>query len=143
MKVLVGAFNQEKALVGAFSVIVQPVVEPMEHYTALVMTVGRLPGDPGARVLRPLPRPGAGGRDVQHQRGGPVRRPHDLRPGQSSVATVISICPQSQSHMPSFKLDLLFEARNLSQNSGGRVSSCRLCLAASWCWRPWLYAAGL
>ena len=88
MKALVGAFNQEKALVGAFYVIVQPVVEPMEHYTALVMTVGRLPGDPGARVLRPLPRPGAGGRDVQHQRGGPVRRPHDLRPGQSSVATV-------------------------------------------------------
>ena len=38
MKALVGAFNQEKALVGAFSVIVQPVVEPMEHYTALVGT---------------------------------------------------------------------------------------------------------
>ena len=37
MKTLVGAFNQEKALVGAFSVIVQPVVEPMEHYTALVL----------------------------------------------------------------------------------------------------------
>ena len=36
MKALIGAFNQEKALVGAFSVIVQPVVEPMEHYTALV-----------------------------------------------------------------------------------------------------------
>ena len=36
MKALVGAFNQEKALVGAFSVIVQLVVEPMEHYTALV-----------------------------------------------------------------------------------------------------------
>ena len=35
MKALVGAFNQEKALVGAFSVIVQPVVEPMEYYTAL------------------------------------------------------------------------------------------------------------
>ena len=35
MKALVGAFNQEKALVGAFCVIVQPVVEPMEHYTAL------------------------------------------------------------------------------------------------------------
>ena len=35
MKALVGAFNQEKALVGAFYVIVQPVVEPMEHYTAL------------------------------------------------------------------------------------------------------------
>ena len=37
MKALVGAFNQEKALVGAFSVIVQPVVEPMDHYTALIM----------------------------------------------------------------------------------------------------------
>ena len=36
MKALVGAFNQEKALVGAFSVIVQPVVEPMEYYTALL-----------------------------------------------------------------------------------------------------------
>ena len=36
VKALVGAFNEEKALVGAFSVIVQPVVEPMEHYTALV-----------------------------------------------------------------------------------------------------------
>ena len=38
MKALVGAFNQEKALVGAFSVIVQPVVEPIEHYTALHLT---------------------------------------------------------------------------------------------------------
>ena len=36
MKALVGAFNQEKALVGAFSVIVQPAVEPMEHYTTTV-----------------------------------------------------------------------------------------------------------
>ena len=36
MKALVGTFNQEKALVGAFSVIVEPVVEPMELYTALV-----------------------------------------------------------------------------------------------------------
>ena len=32
MKALVGAFNQKKALV-----IVQPVVEPMEHYTALFL----------------------------------------------------------------------------------------------------------
>ena len=38
MTALVGAFSQEKALIGAFSVIVQPVVEPMEHYTALVIT---------------------------------------------------------------------------------------------------------
>ena len=36
MKALVGAFNQEKAQVGAFSVIVQPVVEPMDRFTALV-----------------------------------------------------------------------------------------------------------
>ena len=35
MKAVVAAFNQAKALVGAFSVIVQPVVEPMEHFTAL------------------------------------------------------------------------------------------------------------
>ena len=39
MKGLVGAFNQEKALVGAFSVIVQPVVEPMDLFTALVPSV--------------------------------------------------------------------------------------------------------
>ena len=34
---LVGAFNQEKALVGAFSMIVQPVVEPMDRLTALIL----------------------------------------------------------------------------------------------------------
>ena len=39
MKAVVAAFNQEKALVGAFSVIVQPVEEPMEHYKALLMIV--------------------------------------------------------------------------------------------------------
>ena len=38
MKALVGAFNQEKALVGAISVIVQPVVEPMDRFTALIRT---------------------------------------------------------------------------------------------------------
>ena len=37
MKALIGAFNQEKALVEAFSVIVQPVVEPMYSFTALVL----------------------------------------------------------------------------------------------------------
>ena len=35
MKAVVAAFNQEKALVGAFSVIIQPVVEPMDRFTAL------------------------------------------------------------------------------------------------------------
>ena len=37
MKVLVGAFNQEKALVGSFSVNVQPVVEPMDRFAAQVI----------------------------------------------------------------------------------------------------------
>ena len=31
--------NQEKALVGAFSVIVQQVVEPMDHFTALIQDI--------------------------------------------------------------------------------------------------------
>ena len=35
MKALVRTFNQEKALVGAFSVIVQPVVEPIDRFAAL------------------------------------------------------------------------------------------------------------
>ena len=39
VKALVGAFNQEKALVGAFFVIVQPVVEPMDRFTVLAITV--------------------------------------------------------------------------------------------------------
>ena len=47
MKSLEGAFNKEKALVGAFSLIVQPVVEPMEHYTALFQ-VGAPPPAAGA-----------------------------------------------------------------------------------------------
>ena len=38
MKALVGAFNHEKALVGAFSVIVQPVVEPINRFAALLET---------------------------------------------------------------------------------------------------------
>ena len=38
MKTVVAAFNQEKALVGAFSVIVQPVVEPMDRFAALVIS---------------------------------------------------------------------------------------------------------
>merc|ERR1711978_439459 len=46
VKAVVAAFNQEKALVGAFSVIVQPVVEPMEHCTALCAGggLGAVPG---------------------------------------------------------------------------------------------------
>ena len=37
MKALVGAFNQEKALRGAFSMIVKPVVEPVDRFTALAL----------------------------------------------------------------------------------------------------------
>ena len=54
MKAVVAAFNQEKALVGAFSVIVQPVVEPMDRFTALmidddedgsILSLGLFPGE--------------------------------------------------------------------------------------------------
>ena len=58
MKALVGAFNQEKALVGAFSVIIQPVVEPMEHYTALLITHASSPHQtPGTGAAHPDPPP--------------------------------------------------------------------------------------
>ena len=62
MKALVGAVNQEKALVGAFSVIVQPVVKPMEHYTALVITRtrGHVPHNLGGEEVLP-----AAGEDVR------------------------------------------------------------------------------
>ena len=50
MKALVGAFNQEKAQVGAFSEIVQPVVEPMEHYTALLQVLEKDTAGAGAAV---------------------------------------------------------------------------------------------
>ena len=36
MKALLGAFNQEMALVGAFSVIVKPIVKPMDRFIALI-----------------------------------------------------------------------------------------------------------
>ena len=60
MKALVGAFNQEKALVGAFSVIVQPVVEPIDRFTALVRS------DEAAAAPRPAA--GDGGARAHHAR---------------------------------------------------------------------------
>ena len=65
MKALVGAFNQEKALVGAFSVIVQLIVEPMEHCTALVLGRG------GGGVER-----AGGGEEVEPQLGGEAAPAH-------------------------------------------------------------------
>ena len=56
MKALVGAFNQEKALVGAFSVIVQPVVEPMDRFAALEVW----PFVPVAKDLKDLLKPVGG-----------------------------------------------------------------------------------
>ena len=62
MKALVGAFNQEKALVGAFSVIVQPVVEPMDQFAALTRTpsfdLSRV-ARPHQLSLQPAPAPGS------------------------------------------------------------------------------------
>ena len=63
MKALVGAFNQEKALVGAFSVIVQPVVEPMEQHTALHLTCGGHAG----RMLGHTARLSVGGEALDQQ----------------------------------------------------------------------------
>ena len=44
MKAVVAAFNQEKALVGAFSVILQPVVEPMDRFAALIISLQQRQG---------------------------------------------------------------------------------------------------
>ena len=68
---VVAAFNQEKALVGAFSVIVQSVVEPVEHCTA--------PEQPGAvqllavqdTPLQEVGGPGGGAGGVAGEAGGP------------------------------------------------------------------------
>ena len=61
MKALVGAFNQEKALLGAFSVIVQPIVEPMNRFTALIST--HREADVSCRPLA-APHPVVGGAGV-------------------------------------------------------------------------------
>ena len=83
MKALVGAFNQEKALVGAFSVIVQPVVEPMELYTALVLggeDVAGAPGDLGPQLQQRL--------DEHRGLDGHVKTARDPGAGQRLLGTV-------------------------------------------------------
>ena len=73
MKALVGAFNQKKALVGAFSVIVQPVVDPMEHHTALPVTVAiAILAAPRSSVSPPPLVAGGGGVSL-------AARPHVVR----------------------------------------------------------------
>ena len=64
VKAVVAVFNQEKALVGALSVIVQPVVELMDRFAALIKTLLDLlliEGAPFSSHRRssssPLPRP--------------------------------------------------------------------------------------
>ena len=49
---MLGAFNQEKALVGAFSVIVQPVVELMDSFTALNVIPSYPPSLQGAIFVK-------------------------------------------------------------------------------------------
>ena len=56
MKAVVAAFNQEKALVGAFSVIVQPVVEPMDRIAALLVTELFIAPGPGCNIVTVNPR---------------------------------------------------------------------------------------
>ena len=85
MKALVGAFNQGKALVGAFSVIVQPVVEPMDRFTALVVVSGNMcPGCGGtapttttaaaAVVLSPAGQGQSAVSGVRHRLGFPASK---------------------------------------------------------------------
>ena len=80
MKALVGAFNQEKALVGAFSVIVQPVVEPTDRFTALLKDVMAL-----ADILNTNPQNfimEAYADDLQYYEPDP---PNDTNPGVSML----------------------------------------------------------
>ena len=80
MKALVGAFNQEKALVGACSVIVQPVVEPMDRFTALLKDVMAL-----ADILNTNPQNfimEAYADDLQYYEPDP---PNDTNPGVSML----------------------------------------------------------
>ena len=67
VKALVGAFNKEKALVGAFSVIVQPVVEPMDHFTALDQTYFRQSSSAFYRKVR-----GLGGNNLDQSAANPA-----------------------------------------------------------------------
>ena len=71
MKALVGAFNQEKALVGAFSVIVQPVVDGSFYSTNLDYLL-RPPTEVRVRT-RPQEREAGGGRGEAAE--GPVPPP--------------------------------------------------------------------
>ena len=74
MKAVVAAFNQEKALVGAFSVIIQPVVEPMDRFTALDQADGGGRAGAGrARAVRAVQTRGAG-RVRGQDRDGPPRQ---------------------------------------------------------------------
>ena len=54
MKAVVAAFNQEKALVGAFSVIVQLVMKPIDRFTALIITIITASTSAGTHNISPF-----------------------------------------------------------------------------------------
>ena len=81
MKALVGAFNQETAPVGAFSVIVQPVVEPMDRFSALPGRVRR-----GAARARAAAQPAEEGHGCGAARGGLPARPGAAGGGRAAGA---------------------------------------------------------
>ena len=89
MKALVGAFNQEKALVGAFSVIVQPVVEPMEHYTALTLST-RITFAPKSERI--MPHTGAGASPASSITFKPFRAIYDLSWLVSRSSQLLVVC---------------------------------------------------
>ena len=113
MKALVGAFNQEKALVRAFSVIVQPVVEPMDRFTALVDSMPALSPLAGAAVpaglcavcgrgpLRLLPLPRVPRRPQPALRAGPPRprTVQRLHPGVPQSTLIIYIYLITRAHV--------------------------------------------
>ena len=78
MKAVVAAFNQEEALVRAFSVIVQPVVEPMDQFAALLCSASAAAAAAGWAQLRPAPRCRArrGQNQSQLTGGGQARAAH-------------------------------------------------------------------
>ena len=97
---VITAFNQEKALVGAFSVIVQPVVEPMDHYTALIRYLPCLPqllqardgprrGGGSVRGAQPPARQAAADPPGRHQRHQQVRH-NTYMSHTSQILTYIS-----------------------------------------------------
>ena len=136
MKALVGAFNQEKALVGAFSVIVQPVVEPMDRFAALMQT-------PVCYILFPV----CSLARVYQIRDWMIGSDNIKMQMQMFEAFQVSaLCPVSIS---SYELQIFSVSRNINgllmtefkkwraPKAAGRTAAPRRDRAPKTTWRPW------